>query len=245
MPVLSSLNPQEELPHARKPEGNIVEFEIVNGWAVAYGDVLLGKPLEDFQGQRGRYDAPQPRTWENAEIPYIISPDLPQPERIEKALGYFRQNTPVRFVPYQNQKDGIIFESGQKDCYSFIGKIGGLQPIHLSPQCQPQQIMHELMHALGFVHEQSRSDREQFVEILWDDIQPEYHPQFAMVPESFFDIERDTPFDYHSIMLYPTQAFAKQPAKPTMRSLGSESISPVQDGLSDEDIRKIRQLYRR
>ncbi len=233
-----------EPPYSKKPDGNSVEFKVVNGYAIAHGDIMLGKVQDNFQGTIGRYDAPTPRTWDGPIIPYLISPDLPNPERVEKALDCYRQNTPVQFIPFKNQKDGIVFQPGDQNCYSYVGKIGGLQPIHLSPNCQSPQVVHEVMHALGFVHEQSRPDRNQYVQIIWNNIDPKFQSEFAMVPDSFFELERTTPFDYHSIMLYPPQMFAAQPGQLTMKSLTSAPLSPTQDCLSEEDIRKVRQLFR-
>src|SRR5438477_433202 len=84
------------------------------------------------------------------------------------AADYFNQHTPVTFVAYANQTDALVFEPGEEHCYSALGRTGGLQPVRLSAGCQSQEILHEMMHALGFVHEQSRPDRDLFVQVLWD-----------------------------------------------------------------------------
>lgn len=59
-------------------------------------------------------------------------------------------------------------------CWSFLGQTGGSQTLSLqTPGCMWSGVAaHELMHALGFVHEQSRSDRDHYVSIVWKNIMP-------------------------------------------------------------------------
>ena len=60
-------------------------------------------------------------------------------------------------------------------CWSSVGqkfwREGG-QQLSLGSGCNNSiTVMHELLHALGFWHEQSRPDRNQHVEILWENIE--------------------------------------------------------------------------
>src|SRR4051794_30313793 len=41
-----------------KPDGNTVEFEVVDGLAIAYGDVILGRVSTGATAKHGRFEAP-------------------------------------------------------------------------------------------------------------------------------------------------------------------------------------------
>ena len=52
-------------------------------------------------------------------------------------------------------------------CYSSVGRQDGGQVISLGTTCEARyRALHEIMHALGFLHEHSRPDRDQYVKIL-------------------------------------------------------------------------------
>ena len=57
-------------------------------------------------------------------------------------------------------------------CWSFIGMMGGRQTISLQPSncIFKGSAMHELMHALGFYHEHTRTDRDKYIKIHWENI---------------------------------------------------------------------------
>ena len=50
-------------------------------------------------------------------------------------------------------------------CWSYVGMIGGSQDISIAPGCTDLIPIHEIFHALGRWHEQSRPDRDNFVTV--------------------------------------------------------------------------------
>ena len=76
--------------------------------------------------------------------------------------------------------------------------------------------MHEFIHAIGFLHEQARTDRDDYVEILYENVKSGKSRQFDIAK-----IDTDTfgtPYDGFSIMHYGRKAFSKN-EKDTIRSI--------------------------
>lgn len=57
-------------------------------------------------------------------------------------------------------------------CWSQIGRQGEIQQLSLGKGCETRgRAIHELMHGIGFYHEQSRQDRDQHVKILLQNVE--------------------------------------------------------------------------
>ncbi|KDR20609.1 Zinc metalloproteinase nas-6 [Zootermopsis nevadensis] len=114
------------------------------------------------------------KRWPGGIIPYVISSSFSVYERsvIAAAVLDFYAYTCIRFVPRTTQWDYIHLQKGA-GCSSLVGRFGGGQQVSLGAGCLYKGIVeHELMHACGFWHEQSRGDRDEYVRILWNNIVP-------------------------------------------------------------------------
>ena len=74
----------------------------------------------------------------------------------------------------------------------------------LSTRCFLGIIVHEIMHAIGFFHEQSRTDRDRYIRVQFENIQPDSRDQFEKLSQRLIT-DLNTPYDYGSIMHYDTK----------------------------------------
>lgn len=115
--------------------------------------------------------------WPDGVVPYVISPSMSPKDRdtILRAMEIYRQSTCIKFVPKQAERDYISIESSSTGCWSSVGRVGRKQIVNLqSPGCTSRigTPLHELMHALGFLHEQNRYDRDDYVRVVFGNIKP-------------------------------------------------------------------------
>lgn len=241
----------------------ITSFVVVDNYALAFGDILVA-PIEDILDLERRGLTPRlpsPTLWPNGIVPYQIDPEIDQYEIIRDVLDYFQSLSNVQFVPYSDQENYVIFESGNEHCFAHLGMIGGPQKVVLSPGCLQREIAHEIMHVLGFLHEQNRMDRDEHINIHWDHISQEFHEQFKKLPTVFSvgmnnnlnlsesQLQRVLGFSFDSIMLYSPFIFTRDPSLPSMSTKDGSPWRNVQDQthelLGERDIERLRLIYGR
>ncbi|KAI6202156.1 Metalloendopeptidase [Aphelenchoides besseyi] len=186
------------------------------------------------------------RRWPNNEIPYTLSTQYGTYSRsvIAKAMNEYHQKTCVKFVARDPKRHrDYIYIHPDDGCYSLVGRVGGRQPLSLDSGCiQTGTIVHELMHTVGFFHEQSRYDRDQYIDIIWSNVINGADDQFEKYGMNVID-QLNEPYDYQSIMHYGPFAFSSNGKRTIVaRKSGAQKMGQrVQ--FSEIDLRKINRLY--
>jgi len=151
--------------------------------------------------------------WPNHTVHYRFADGESFPDKAEilKGIQDWADHTCLDFVEVASNYDlpHILFRAQYDGCWSYVGFIGRPgQVINLDPSgCQTAGITaHEIGHAIGFFHEQSRSDRDQFIRVFPDAIATGMASQFRRESTNNFGV----PYDYSSVMHYPATAFSKE-----------------------------------
>ncbi|CAH1794605.1 unnamed protein product [Owenia fusiformis] len=219
---------------------SVKETEELSPRGPTHGELIVGDILrpDPEKVASGRPD----RVWPGGVIPYVIDAAVPADCRaaIDQAIAQYNEKTCIRIVPQTNEIDFVLVMRPQSGCNSYVGNIGGPQVLNLGPGCcSLGTVIHEFMHAIGFEHEHTRDDREDYITVHFNNITPDWQRWYEII----WDTVNFAEYDPASVMHY--DAFASRTGTaPTMTT----NISNRPDfgnpwGLTTRDIEKIQAMY--
>ncbi len=198
--------------------------------------------------------------WPGGDVPVVLDESVFETDSyntIKSAFDFFNFNTGIVFKERTNEEDYVYItveknKSGRGGASPVGRQIGGSNILPLTEGgFDKSTVLHELMHALGFYHEQSRIDRDSYININWGNINES--------AKHDFQIELDgtvrSSYDYCSIMQYPSMnSFGIIKNVPTITckitpcpSCGTVTPCPScmgdQTTLSKMDIEGLEKLY--
>lgn len=168
---------------------------------------------------------------------------------IQEALRHWESKTNVRFYnatgqPTHDDKYNIdypyIYFCNGTGNNSYVGRIGGKQVLHLAPYQSMGIAAHEIGHAIGLYHEQSRHDRDNYVTVNINNVHKDNRSNFDKITKNYYNMGD---FDFSSIMLYSSFDFALDSSIPTMTKKDGSTFIGQRNGLSDGDRRFPNYFY--
>ena len=238
--------------------GKSVTYEVIDGIAVAEGDMILGTAadLENTQGvhaasskgniQRAGFAVDYTALlWPNVggvvKVPYIITTGpaaAPAITAFNASLAGY-----VQYVPRNGEPNYVNFNLTTPNggsCVSSVGMVGGAQTITGDPNCNVPVLIHEMGHSIGLYHEHQRPDYATYIALNLANVdKPIIQGNFDQATSNDQAIGF---YNYASVMHYGAFTFTKN-GLPIIESIPAGIPLSNNVGFSIGDIDAIRRLY--
>jgi hypothetical protein len=187
--------------------------EIPAGYTLIDGDILMPTSFVNGLLQRKTQTPNVPTAtyntnfWPNGIVPFEFDANVTAGNQaiMVNAMAVLENVANVDFqqCPANDCDDDYVHIQNSAANNSFVGKIGGQQIINIVSWNNQFRLVHELLHCLGFFHEQTRPGRNNYVQINCNNLQGGCNGGIYMAN---FEIEDEASaygyYDFDSVMHY-------------------------------------------
>jgi len=224
-------------------DGDDFRFEYHNPDFTDAGEPLFESDMVLTAEQRADRQA-KSNLWPGV-VHFAISPESEVTrDKILAGIDHWRANSCVQFeeVADGSTEKHIRFIKST-GCWSFLGRTGRTaQSLSIGNGCGGLgTVAHEIGHALGLAHQQSRTDRDTYVIVNMDNVQDGKGGNFRISANS---LNHSVPYDLTSVMHYGATYFTKNGLKTIqVKDITQENLIGKRAGLTHRDRQIANAMY--
>lgn len=184
------------------------------------------------------------RKWSNNTVVYVLDDNLSSDvlSELQRSFDEWESKTSIRFKERTDETDYITITSNGQSCncgVATLGMNGDRGYIRLGSGSTAVVIIHEIGHTLGYLHEQNRPDRDNYIVVNYNNVQDGYANQFDVSTNAVLLTDD---FDISSTMMYGSYTFSKN-GQPTITDLNGDVLPRRAARISEGDVKGTNNAY--